>query len=144
MRRTAIAVVVFVFAFAFVLGCDNGEEETSMVPYLYEDGFSISPNPVSAFEEATFFFPFLDHDGNVDDATVFVRLETDMGDVIELAPEEGTFEVDGDTKGAMSFDLKIGSQDDSQGTYYVYIVDEAGNRSNEISEYLLVNPPEEK
>ena len=140
MRRAAIAALVLVFI-VFV-GCDRGDEETSPVPHLYEDGLSILPNPAPAYSEVTVFFPFYDHDGDVKNASVFVRLETETGDEIELAPEEGTFEVLGDTNGAMSFDLKLGSQSESQGTYYIYIVDEAGHRSNEISEYLLVNPPE--
>ena len=144
MRKGAILFISVLMVFAFVCGCDRGNENVSLAPHLYEDGYTISPNPISAFKTATIFFPYSDHDGDIKDSTVFIRLESDAGDVYQLSPNEGSFKVWGGTDGAMSFELDIKSVSESQGTYYIYIVDEAGNRSNEISDYLAVNPPAEE
>lgn len=144
MQRKVVVLILSVAIFAIVFGCDKGDEDVSLAPYLYEDSLTISPNPARAFDKVTFFFAYSDHDGDVKKATVFIHLESDEGDIVQLSPDEGTFEVKGNTNGAISFELTLKSVAESQGTYYIYIVDEAGNRSNEISEYLAVNPPREE
>lgn len=144
IKGLIVVAVLGLLIFTTFSGCEKGDEEVSLAPYLYENSLTISPNPARAFDKVTFFFAYSDHDGDVRKATVFIRLETEGGDTFYLSPDEGTFEVKGNTNGAMSFELTIKSVSESQGTYYVYIVDEAGNRSNEIYEYLAVNPPQEE
>lgn len=134
-------VVCFIFlAFCLQLvscGGQGDSEDISLAPYLYEESLEIDPNPINLYEEAIFYMGWEDHDGDLENGTITVRLVTDEDEVIMISYED--LEIEGDKSGSLSFTVEI--MDGYQGTYYIIAQDEDGNISNEVSVYLYLNDP---
>jgi len=143
MKRYFTFVLCAVLATALCLAACEGEgkdqEDISLSPFLYPDTFEIIPNPAESGDKVKFFFGFSDHDGDVEDGQLVVRLEDDAGNITGIEIDDDDWEIEGTTHGSIEFELEV--IETGQGEYLVYFIDEAGNVSNEISEYLFVNPP---
>ena len=142
MRRDATlaftAALILLFLFVSCGGRDEAEDE-SVAPELFEETFDIVPNPAEVSDTITLFFGFRDQDGDMEDARVTVRLIDDDNQVRGIDLDQDEIEIEGTTAGTVSFDIE-NIDETYQGTYAVFVTDEAGNYSNEIEEYLDVNP----
>lgn len=144
-RMLLYFLLIAVLALSYAAGCagrgdDEGNED--LEPFLYQESFEIWPDPAELYEDATFYFGWKDHDGDMEDPTILVRLVTEADESILLDAEN--IDVEGEKSGSLSFKIRI--QDGYQGTYYIVVQDEDGNLSNEISRFLYVNnePPEDE
>jgi hypothetical protein len=149
MNRVLFALLMMVLAFA-LFACTAGEEEQEdedLAPVLYQESFEIYPSPAELFEEATFYFGFEDHDGDMDDPTILLLLTTEAEEAIQVQItnlEVLSSNEDKATAGSISFKVLI--QDGYEGTYRIVVQDEAGNQSNAVTRFLFVNdvPPLEE
>ena len=121
-------------------GCagEGNPPETTLAPYLYQETLEISPNPADIDTDVVFVMGWKDHDGDLTEGSVTVRLVNDF-DEAKIVPIKNV-EFEGETSGVLSFELTI--RDGYQGAYYIIVTDEMGHVSDEISQYLFVNAPQ--
>lgn len=149
MKRKAAfyeLAAAMILTFVLVVACSTGtEDDESLAPVLFQDSFDVFPDPVQLYENAKFYFGWLDHDGDMESPTIIVNLINDDGDSIILDAEKIDVEESDDGKtGSISFQVMI--MDGYQGTYNIIVVDDKGNNSNRISQYVYVNtvpPPDD-
>ena len=139
MNKVSIPLFMFLLAFALVLwGCtqDASEGDEDLAPHLFQDSLRIDPNPAWLYEDATFYFGWEDFDGDMESPALTVSFEDEDGKTRFIEIDE--IEAEGETGGAVWFDLKI--LDGFEGTYTITATDKDGNLSNEIEIFLFVNP----
>jgi hypothetical protein len=122
-----------------IAGCagEGNSPETTLVPYLYQETLEISPNPADLDTDVVFLMGWKDHDGDLTEGFVTVRLVNDFDEARIIPIKNVKFE--GKTSGVLSFEVTI--RDGYQGTYYIIAADKKGHLSDEISQYLFVNAP---
>ncbi|MDP8255231.1 MAG: hypothetical protein P9M14_05735 [Candidatus Alcyoniella australis] len=141
MRSIPIALLCVATILILAAGCpssDDEQDDVSLAPYLYQETFEIEPNPAESGETVSFFFGFDDFDGDVSEALIVVRHKDDDGVVSPVVPESDPL-IKGRTHGSVEFELTVIEAD--QGQYLAYMIDNAGNVSNEITMQFYVNPP---
>ncbi len=148
-RATAFIIILSLFCLSLVLICSCGgrggsADDEDLAPFLFENSFEIWPEPAELYEDATFYFGWEDHDGDMENPTILVYLVNEAGDNIILDAENIDVDSDSDTAGSISFTIRM--MDGYQGDYFIVIEDEEGNQSNQISRFLYINtePPEDQ
>lgn len=136
MKYTTLILIVLIS-----VGCNNGLEEISKVPEI--ELLSTSPSSVNAFEdEIVFEVKYTDGDGdlgsNVDeDKNVFIRDErlaiTHEFRLKQLAPDGATIAITGTFNVTLPSTIRVDSSGNSESVVFsLYVVDQAGNQSNEV------------
>jgi hypothetical protein len=136
MARVRFSVLALGLAslLALLAACGGEPAKTDPTPVLYS--IEIAPNPVDAYQTATFIVSWRDGDGDMRRPTVAATLHTEDDQTLEL-PIEDVSVSGGPYSGAISFNLVV--FDAYQGNVAVTVTDEAGNVSDQIEEYLYVN-----
>lgn len=150
MKKSAfLLIVIFIVSFGLLsvfncTGRGGSEDDEDLAPFLFQESFEIWPAPAELYEDATFYFGWEDHDGDMENPTIIVYLVNEAGDNITLDAENIEVDSDSDTAGSLSFTVRI--MDGYQGDYNILVEDEMGNQSNNISRFLYVNtePPEDQ
>jgi hypothetical protein len=136
MTRTRVFVVGLFFLCATLAGCAGDNPAESRVPELLS--IEIVPNPVDLYEFTTVIVGFSDHDGDMEEPTVHLSIETEDEQVIDVPVKD--VEVSDDiVNGTVTFTVEV--LDGYEGNCVVTIADEAGNVSEPIEEFLFVNQP---
>ncbi|MDP8225546.1 MAG: hypothetical protein P9L99_19450 [Candidatus Lernaella stagnicola] len=94
------------------------------------------PNPADVGSETTFIASFVDHDGDIEDFSIELIVETE-DDEEKFEVPAIDLRVEGLTEGSISFRVNV--LDYYQGTFKLRLIDAAGNVSDEIEEFLFVN-----
>lgn len=138
---------LFVFAAmaALLAGCKKEE----VMPSAPEIGFlSMSTQSVQEFDErVTVRFSYKDGDGDLgqsdpDNYTLWVkdaRLEgTDGYHIPPLAPEDAEVPIQGEHEVELNALFLLGNSGQEGTSYTIYVMDRAGNRSNEFSTGAII------
>jgi hypothetical protein len=143
-NRLSLVLLAVLAVCVIQFSCTHGEESNeSLAPFLYPDSARVFPNPAWLYEDATFYFAFRDHDGDMQNPVVILRRTDEKEDEDAGGSENSQYvevddiAVDGAAYGSISFPLEI--LDGYQGNYYISVMDEAGNVSEEIEVFLFVN-----
>lgn len=124
-----------------VFGCNNGLEGISEIPEI--ELLSVSPTSVKAFEDDIVFeVKYTDGDGdlgsnNDEDRNVFIRDErlslTHEFRLKQLAPDGASIAITGTFNVTLPSTIRVDSSGISESvTFVLYVVDQAGNKSNEV------------
>ncbi len=139
MQRIFQYILLIALAGALVFtACtkDDGQGDADLAPLVYQDSLRVFPNPSWLYEDSVFYFAWEDFDGDMENAIVTIRFEAQNGDVSFIDVDD--IETEGDTGGSLKFTRNI--VDGDEGRYFITVMDEAGNFSNEIDIFLYVNP----
>ncbi|MBZ0274043.1 hypothetical protein K8I61_18540 [bacterium] len=135
MKRVLFTVLLVA---AMSAACTQGNEPAEeLEPVVYQESLRVEPNPAWLYEPARFYFAFEDFDGDVEQPILLVRFENLEGEERFVAADEPRLTGDGHG-GAIWFDLDV--KDGDEGTYFITLLDKAGNASDEIEIFLFVNP----
>ena len=133
------ALIIAVAALALFACSRKAPVGESSDPVLFQDSAVVDPNPAFLYEDAKFYFAWEDKRGDMKNAVVVLRIEDVNGESEFIEPKD--VHIEGDTGGTIWFNLMI--LDGFQGTWYITVLDDSGNASNEIDLYLFVNPTPE-
>lgn len=130
----SLLAVVLLLGLAACAGTGN-EKDFLRAPELLS--LEMAPNPVDAGEDTTFIVTWEDQEGDMAHPTVTLKIENEDDETL-LVPVEDIV-VDGtETAGSLLF--VIAPRVEYQGKCIVTVTDDSGNTSEEIEEYLYVNP----